>query len=199
MHETTLPCLCLHGFLLTHTPDAFPVPASLSLSLTNYWGSSFFFAGACELALDAFPVLASPISVLGGLSSSSANSWGSSPVSGRLEEHKISPPMNLWTSVFVPDDLVGPDPCSRRTCTCYFSQVCWRKKAGEIAPFEILARIHFNLQVAVCPAKIWSVLCTYHNYINPNSDIICRRPPHTGSTYRFLERARGLGQHLDVG
>ncbi len=42
------------------------------------------------------------------------------------------------------------------------------KKAGEIAPFKILARIHFNLQVAVCPAKIWSVLCTYHNYINPN-------------------------------
>jgi hypothetical protein len=43
------------------------------------------------------------------------------------------------------------------------------KKAEEIAPFEILARIHFNLQVAVCPAKIWSVLCTYHNYINPNT------------------------------
>ncbi len=41
--------------------------------------------------------------------------------------------------------------------------------AGGIAPFEILARIHFNLQVAVCPAKIWSVLHTYHNYINPNS------------------------------
>jgi hypothetical protein len=44
------------------------------------------------------------------------------------------------------------------------------KKAGGIAPFEILARIHFNLQVAVCPAKIWSVLRTYHNYINPNRD-----------------------------
>ncbi len=43
------------------------------------------------------------------------------------------------------------------------------KKAGGIAPFEILARIHFNLQVAVCPAKIWSLLHTYHNYINPNS------------------------------
>jgi hypothetical protein len=42
------------------------------------------------------------------------------PVSGGLEEHKISPPMNLWTSVFIPDDLVGPDPCSRRTCTRYF-------------------------------------------------------------------------------
>ncbi len=44
------------------------------------------------------------------------------------------------------------------------------KKAGEIAPFQILSRIHFNLQVAVCPAKIWSVLRTYHNYINPNID-----------------------------
>jgi hypothetical protein len=43
------------------------------------------------------------------------------------------------------------------------------KKAGEIAPFKILARIHFNLQVAVCPAKIWSVLRTYHNYLNPNN------------------------------
>jgi hypothetical protein len=45
------------------------------------------------------------------------------------------------------------------------------KKAGEIAPFEILARIHFNLQVAVCPAKIWSVLCTYHKYINPSTNV----------------------------
>jgi hypothetical protein len=44
------------------------------------------------------------------------------------------------------------------------------KKAGEIAPFKILARIHFNLQVAVCPPKIWSVLHTYHNYINPNNN-----------------------------
>jgi hypothetical protein len=33
------------------------------------------------------------------------------------------------------------------------------KKSGEIAPHGISARIHFNLQVAVCPAKIWSVLC----------------------------------------
>jgi hypothetical protein len=32
------------------------------------------------------------------------------------------------------------------------------KKSGEIAPDGILVRIHFNLQVAVCPAKIWSVL-----------------------------------------
>ncbi len=46
------------------------------------------------------------------------------------------------------------------------------KKAGEIAPFEILARIHFNLQIAVSPAKIWSVLCTYHNYINPNINLV---------------------------
>jgi hypothetical protein len=120
MHKTTLPCLRLRGFLCTHTPDAFPAPASLSSSPTNYWGSLFFFAGACELALDAFPVLASPISVLRGLSLSSANLWGSLPVSGRLEEHKISPPMNLWTLVFVPDDLVGPDPRSWRTCTRYF-------------------------------------------------------------------------------
>ena len=44
------------------------------------------------------------------------------------------------------------------------------KIAGEIASFEILARIHFNLQVAVCPTKIWSVPGTYHNYINPNID-----------------------------
>jgi hypothetical protein len=47
------------------------------------------------------------------------------------------------------------------------------KKAGKIAPFEILARIHFNLQVAVCPAKIWYVHFTYHNYINPNNCFPC--------------------------
>ncbi len=51
--------------------------------------------------------------------------------------------------------------------------ICTRKnmakKAGGIAPFKILARIHFNLQVVVCPAKIWSVLRTYHYYINPNT------------------------------
>ncbi len=54
----------------------------------------------------------------------------------------------------------------------FVTQENMAKKAGEIAPFEILARIHFNLQVAVCPAKIWSVLCTYHNYINPNTTFL---------------------------
>ncbi len=91
MHETTLPWLRLRGFLHAHTPDAFPAPASLSLSPSNYWGSLLFFAGACKLALDTFPALASSFSVLGGLSLSPANSWSSSPVAGGLEDHENSP------------------------------------------------------------------------------------------------------------
>ena len=38
------------------------------------------------------------------------------------------------------------------------SRKLWIKNLGKVAPHGILVRIHFNLQVAVCPAKIWSVL-----------------------------------------
>jgi hypothetical protein len=44
------------------------------------------------------------------------------------------------------------------------------KKSGEIAPHGILVRIHFNLQVAVCPVKTWSVLCS--GAIKIASDVI---------------------------
>ncbi len=44
------------------------------------------------------------------------------------------------------------------------------KKSGEITPNRISVRIHFNLQVAVCPAKIWSVIS--YGAININTDAI---------------------------
>ncbi len=66
------------------------------------------------------------------------------------------------------------------------------KKSGEIVPHGISVRIHFNLQVAVCPAQIslyfvtvqsishrcdfyrihrcnYGCIYTNHNYINPNT------------------------------
>ncbi len=47
-------------------------------------------------------------------------------------------------------------------------------KTGEIASSQDLSLDLLQPQLAVCPAKIWSVLCTYHNYISPNSlDGIC--------------------------
>jgi hypothetical protein len=41
-------------------------------------------------------------------------------------------------------------------------------KTGEISPSQDLSLDPLQPQLAVCPAKIWSVLHTYHNYINPN-------------------------------
>jgi hypothetical protein len=42
-------------------------------------------------------------------------------------------------------------------------------KTGEIASSQDLSMDPLQPQLAVCPAKIWSVLHTYHNYINPNT------------------------------
>jgi hypothetical protein len=68
---------------------------------------------------------------------------------------------------------------SRFSC-CYPSLAkIMAKKAGEIAPHGILARIHFNLQVAVCPAKIWSVLCCGAIEITPDAISIAPVPTIT--------------------
>ncbi len=42
-------------------------------------------------------------------------------------------------------------------------------KTGEIASSQDLSLDPLQPQLAVCPAKIWSILRTYHNYINPNT------------------------------
>jgi hypothetical protein len=42
-------------------------------------------------------------------------------------------------------------------------------KTGEIASSQDPSLDPLQPQLAVCPAKIWSVLHTYHNYINPNT------------------------------
>ncbi len=45
-------------------------------------------------------------------------------------------------------------------------------KTGEIATSQDLSLDPLQHQLAVCPAKIWSVLRTYHNYINPNRQVL---------------------------
>ena len=42
-------------------------------------------------------------------------------------------------------------------------------KTGKITSCQDLSLDPLQPQIAVCPAKIWSVLHTYHNYINPNT------------------------------
>jgi hypothetical protein len=67
---------------------------------------------------------------------------------------------------------------------CFYSSLAkiMFMKTGEIASSQEFSLDPLQPQLAVCPAKIWSVLCTYHNYINPHS----RRQKDRNNSYHIF-------------
>ncbi len=91
-----------------------------------------------------------------------------------LEEFACMPEFVLVSTIVLVRSI-WPNQCLGVTLFSYFR--CFylslakiiRVKTGEIASTQDLLLDPLQPQHAVCPAKIWSVLRTYHNYINPNT------------------------------